>query len=193
MGPHPTEHVPITHTTVGCWNIRRGLVKREKEIVNIIQSNKIKIMFLVEVDSSMINEEKDFRIENYATIFQKKEKANDQTRIIGLVHSSITQTTTTREDLIDESYPSIWLEVKIENEKNILIGGFYREWTKNGDNTQARQVEAIRTFTSQIEKAANEDKSLLILGDANLCKEKWSEPEYVHQLQAEELKSTLAL
>ena len=193
MGPHPTGHVPITHTTVGCWNIRRGLVKREKEIVNIIQSNKIKIMFLVEVDSSMINEEKDFRIENYATIFQKKEKANDQTRIIGLVHSSITQTTTTREDLMDESFPSIWLEVKIENEKNILIGGFYREWTKNGDNTQARQVEAIRTFTSQIEKAANEDKSLLILGDANLCTEKWSEPEYVHQLQAEELKSTLAL
>ena len=54
----------------------------QKEIINIILLNKIGIMFLVEVDSQELNEESDFRIENFRTIIQKKEKNNDQTRII---------------------------------------------------------------------------------------------------------------
>ena len=183
----------MTDTVVGCWNIRKGLIGKEKEIVNIIQSNKIKIMFLVEVDSRTLNEEKDFRVENYRTIIQKKEKYNDPTRIIALVHDSISQTIKIREDLMSEGFPSIWIEIKNENEKNVLIGGFYREWTRHGDSSQRRQIESIRILTTQIEKAAEESKSLLILGDANLCMEKWAEPEYVHQIVAEELKSTLAL
>ena len=75
-------------------------------------------MFLVETDSQMINEEKDYRIENYRTVFQKKENPNDQTRMIGLLHESIQQTTTIREDLMEGSFPSIWIEVERENERN---------------------------------------------------------------------------
>ena len=169
------------------------MIIREKEIVNIIQSNKIQIMFLVEVDNRGLNEEEDFRTENYRTVIQKKEKLSDQTRIIALIHDSIVHSTKIREDLMDPLFPSIWIELNNTKEKNLLIGGFYREWTRNGDNSQARQVESIRIFTAQIEKAAEEEKSLLILGDANLCSEKWLEPNYINQDTAEELKSTLAL
>ena len=184
---------PVASITMGCWNIRRGLVKRELEIINLINSKKAMVMFLVETDSQMINEEKDYRIENYRTVFQKKENPNDQTRMIGLLHESIQQTTTIREDLMEGSFPSIWIEVERENERNLLVCGFYREWTRKGVNSQGGQMEALKSFTTQIERAANEGKSLVLMGDANLCSEKWAEPDYVHQILAEEIKSTLAL
>ena len=193
VGPSPTRQGTVSKLTVGCWNIRRGLILREKEIENLIRSRKAGIMFLVETDSRMINEEKDYGIENYRTFFHKKENPADKTRMIGLFHESITQTVKIRNDLMNGSFPSIWAEIENKKEKNLLICGFYREWSKNGDNTKERQMEALKIFTMQIEKAAHEDKNLLILGDANLCTEKWSELDYVHQLQAEELKSTLAL
>lgn len=193
MVPLTAGSVSVTNMAFGCWNIRRGLVKRELEIINLIKSKKAVVMFLVETDTGMVNEEKDYRIENYKTIFQKKEDPNDQTRMIGLLHDSLLPTTKVREDLMVGSFPSIWIELDREKEKNLLIGGFYREWSRKGDNSQARQVEALKAFTNQIERAANEGKFLVLLGDANLCSEKWEEPEYIHQVLAEELKGTLAL
>ena len=33
---------------------------------------------------------------------------------------------------MNPKFPSIWLEEKREFEKNLLIGGFYREWSHDG-------------------------------------------------------------
>ena len=35
-------------------------------------------------------------------------------------------------------FPSIWLELK-EEKKSTILRGFYREWTQNGDKTEAAQ------------------------------------------------------
>ena len=37
-----------------CWNVRRGLLKREKEIEEMLKEYKLNIMFLVETDTNMI-------------------------------------------------------------------------------------------------------------------------------------------
>ena len=36
VAPTTNEHVTTTDTVIGCWNIRKGLIRKEKEIVNII-------------------------------------------------------------------------------------------------------------------------------------------------------------
>ena len=46
--------------------------------------------------------------------------------------------------------------------------GFYREWTQNGDNTEAVQLERIQIFNSQIEKANEDHLNMIIMGDVNL-------------------------
>ena len=51
---------PVSLINLGCWNIRRGLVKRELEIIDLINSNNLAVLFLVETDSHLINEKKDF-------------------------------------------------------------------------------------------------------------------------------------
>ena len=54
--------------TIGCWNIRRGLVRREKELEEILRKETVDVMFLVEADTSSINKEKDYTIAGYRTI-----------------------------------------------------------------------------------------------------------------------------
>ena len=100
----------------------------------------------METDTRMVNEEKYFQTEDYGTIFTKKEDSNDQTRVIDLLHESLKQTAKIREDIMDKTFPSIWVELERENEKNLLICGFYREWSRRGDCTQKRQMEAQKTF-----------------------------------------------
>ena len=60
-----------------------------------------------------------------------------------------------------------------------------------GDKSIPAQVRAIQTFTEQIEKAASENKTLIIVGDANLCSERWDSPSFLHKKVAGELKETL--
>ena len=83
-----------------------------------------------------------------------------------------------RPDLMNPKFPSIWCEEVREFEKNVLICGFYREWTHEGQKTCAIQLEAIKTFCGQIEKAAKENKNMVILGDTNLCAERWLESDF---------------
>ena len=67
---------------IACWNIRRGLIKREREIENLLTNETCDLLFLVETDTLLITEEKDYKLIGFTTLFQKKEKISDKTRII---------------------------------------------------------------------------------------------------------------
>ena len=53
------------------------------------------------------------------------------------------------------------------------------------------QIERMVNFTSQIEKASEKPCQIIILGDANLCSQKWNEPGFVNKNVAEVLKNML--
>ena len=55
------------------------------------------------------------------------------------------------------------------------------------------KIESIRIFNLQIEKAANENKTVIIQGDANLCSAKWLEEGFGLSSISNELLSTLAM
>ena len=61
---------------------------------------------------------------------------------------------------------------------NTLCGGFYREWSPFGANSIEAQVNAMETFTDQIERAAAENKFLIIMGDASLSTRRCDSPFY---------------
>ena len=82
------------------------------------------------------------------------------------------------EDLMSKEFPSIWCEEVRENDKNLRICGFYREWSTNGIRSVETQLKSIRTFVNQLEKTTNDKKSVLVMGDANLCSLKWNDPDY---------------
>ena len=47
-------------------------------------------------------------------------------------------------DVMTDDFASIWLEVQNPKHKDLIIGGFYREWTRDGVKNEAEQ---IITFT----------------------------------------------
>ena len=40
---------------IGTWNVRRGLIKRENEIINLLQTDNVDVLFLTETDTKFIN------------------------------------------------------------------------------------------------------------------------------------------
>jgi hypothetical protein len=63
---------PVQHLTkYGCWNIRRGLIKHDTEIKQLLNEEKISIMFLVETDNKMIRTPEEYKLEGFVTILQK--------------------------------------------------------------------------------------------------------------------------
>ena len=173
------------------WNIRRGLLIREEELKLIIKSNKLGVIFLVETDTNSVNSETDYKLPGFKTIVQTKETENDITRIICLVDEKMSANTIIRQDLTSKNFPSLWLELENEAGKNILCGGFYREWAPGGDKSIEAQVKSMKIFSNQIECASHEDKSIVILGDANLCSLKWDSPGFLQRRIAEEIRETL--
>ena len=97
-----------------------------------------------------------------------------------------------REDLMSNEFPSIWCEERRDNEKNVIIGGFYREWSTEGIRSAEAQRRSINLFTNQIENAAKDNKNVIILGDANMCSLQWEYPEFSLSEIAGELLGTLA-
>ena len=57
------------------------------------------------------------------------------------------------EDNMCSEFPSIWL-ANNKNGNSIAICGFYREWSHNGENSEASQINRMKTFVSQIERAS---------------------------------------
>ena len=93
------------------WNIRRGLIKRELELKDMLNSEKLNIMFLVETDTKLSNGKSDYKIEGYATVLQKTNQSTDKIRIIGLVEEDTLKYTKIREDLMSTEFPTIWFEI----------------------------------------------------------------------------------
>ena len=172
------------------WNIRRGLIIRELELREMIKKSSVNIIFLVETDTVAVNDESDYKIQGFKTLVQTKKNNTLPTRIICLIDEDLVNQIIIRTDLTSVDFPSLWVEIENMG-KNILCGGFYREWAPNGDKTIEAQVKAMQTFTKQIESASTGGKSVIILGDANLCALRWDSPNFLHKRISEELRDTV--
>jgi len=189
--PIPISILNQKRVKIGSWNVRRGLLIREEELRSLIRTNKLNVIFLVETDTNAVNEESDYQIEGFKTLVQNKKEASDLTRIICLIDNGLADHLVIREDLSSKDFPSLWIELVNDTGRNVLCGGFYREWAPKGEKSISAQVTSMKIFTRQIETATQENKSILIMGDANLCNLKWDTQGYVYRKISDELRDTL--
>ena len=171
---------------IATWNIRRGLITRENELVQLLHEEEIDVMFLTETDTSKQNAEM-YHITGYTTSTQCCEDENDTVRIIALVRDAQGLDIKVRYDLMSKSFPSIWLETQDKHKAKSLIGGYYRQWSTNGKLTVPEQVTQIEEFCEQINSACKETKKIIVTGDANLCAKKWQAEDYDRKSVAQPL------
>ena len=84
--PNHFKLVNEIKTNIGCWNVRRGLLKRETDIKNLIADQKLDILFLVETDTNSVTSEKDYIIPGFKTWLPVKNELSDKTRLIVLTN-----------------------------------------------------------------------------------------------------------
>ena len=74
----------------GTWNVRKGLIKREIEITNLLSESDLDVLFLTETDVR-IESENDFTIAGYKTFFHVRDKPEQKIRMMCLVKESALQ------------------------------------------------------------------------------------------------------
>ena len=67
-------------------------------------------------------------------------------------------------ELMSEEFPSIWIELSDQHSKKLLIGGFYKELTRDGRGNEEDQITRMKVFTEQIEAASKIAKKSLGIG-----------------------------
>ena len=181
----------LNDLTICSWNIKKGLIKREEELKDMLKNESIDIMFLLETDNKNLVTESDFQIEGYKTIFHARKDHTTLLRMICLIREEITESTLVLDKIMSEDIPSIWIEFKEQNQTKTAIGAFYREWTHNGVKSEAEQIKNMGLFCNQIEKCTSRYNNTIILGDMNLCSEKWKEVNFIYKNVANMLINTL--
>ena len=74
---------------------------------------------------------------------------------------------------MNDKFPSIWLEYTDLQGQKMIIGGFYREWDRNGKASIEAQATRIEILANQIDSATACTNNVILMGDANLCFLKW--------------------
>ena len=173
---------------ISSLNIRRGLYKKEEELILLMQEQNCDVCSFSEVDIEDFNEKKPFSIEGFKTFFPLKRTGSNKKRLICLVKVEIE--TKQRDDLMSEALSNVWLEINGINQK-VLICAMYREFndlTGKGQMSTTQQLEKLELLHTQIEKASKEGL-ILIIGDMNIDLQKWEDPKYYQKQQAEKYQS----
>ena len=118
----------------------------------------------IRISDIILCKPEDYKIEGFTTVFQKRESENEKVRIIALIKDETESQITIKENLMTYGVPSIWMELKTEHSVPVAICGVYREWSHNGDTSEAAQIKQMEEFTNQIDVASATFEKLIISG-----------------------------
>ena len=170
--PHGGERPELK---ISSWNIGRGLFNKEPEIDQIIESNNINFLFLLETD---IRHFKTETFASYIPILQMT-KEGEKVQVFLLIRPQMKEKVRVRTDLMEAGVPMIWIEVETEQGNNIMIAGVYREWqSQEGNDTISSQRERLKKILQQVEKASQSDNPIIFMGDLNLDGNRFNDKEY---------------
>ena len=166
-----------------------GVTVKESEIKTFMHNQKLDFLFLLETDVVLTKN----NFKSYANcnavlpIHDENTKKEFKSRIVLLLGPMQGIKTTIRQNLMSDGVPSIWAEITKSNE-TFLIGSFYREWQDQyGDGSREGQRRRLNDFFEQVERAKEEKKKMLVLGDFNLDVERLNDKTYYERTMAVEL------
>ena len=110
-------------------------------------------------------------------------------RVIVYTHKSII--CKTRHDLMNDTTSSIWLQVGLPRQKQILVCHVYREWQQLGQHdsgTVAAQLARWVLLLDQWELALNSGMEVIVCGDMNINHLDWALPTNRQSNQTKKLK-----
>ena len=156
------------------WNKGSALLhNRTTEIEQLINEYKPHILGISEANFHSNHSLEDVQINNY-TLYLADTLNNPQlniSRVAIYVHKDVV--VKVRNDLMTDSFSSIWLEVGLKRQKKCLVSNVYREWqhvnqANQESGTIAAQLSRWESFLHQWETAIETESEIHVLGDVNL-------------------------
>ena len=170
----------LTHDTDKAVDIRRFIDKHKPHIFGIIETNLHSINSRVHRRTPVTKEviEEKLNIEGYNIELPDTWDHYGQARVLAYVSKDLQYTR--RSDPSVNDLPNVTLEIGLGRERKSLVNIFYREWTGGvtGDNDPVSQTGRWARQIHYWSSLYNQNKDVLILGDANLCAYKWNDTDY---------------
>ena len=189
------------HNGIRIYHFNKGnafLATKIHEIENIISKNKPHILGISEANFFHDHDYDLVQIENYKFITAKtlQNPGLKVSRVCVYLHNSMVGKV--REDLMDDNFSSIWVEVGLPQKRKILIGNAYREWgfMKQANPSLSRDLAAQKqrwsVFIGQWERALAEDKEVIVTGDMNINHLEWAKDDLASSTQTHKLKPLIS-
>ena len=189
-GNRKKNGIRIYHLNKGSSFLANGM----HEIENVIIKHRPHLLGISESNYFRGHDYENVQIENYK-FFTAKTLENENlkvSRVCVYLHNSMVGKI--REDLMDENFSSIWLEVGLPQKRKILVGNAYREWgfMRQADPSVSRDLAAQKErwsiFLGQWERALAEDKEVIVTGDMNINHLEWTRDDLPATNQTQKLK-----
>ena len=193
-GNRKSNGIRIYHFNKGSSFLANGM----HEIENIIIKHRPHLLGISESNFFRGHDYDNVQIENYKFITAKTLENEDLkvSRVCVYLHNSMVGKI--REDLMDENFSSIWLEVGLPQKRKILVGNAYREWgfMRQVDPSVSRDLAAQKErwsiFLGQWERALAEDKEVIVTGDMNINHLEWTRDDLPATNQTQKLKPLIS-
>ena len=190
---------------IAAWNCGRGLMSRNSNISDkmtdiklFIQKHQPSIFGIIESDIHGLNTPsarvttftkedilQQLSVSGYTVFLPDTWDSFNQARLIILAKQDVKIKQRANPHFIHD-LPSITLEIGLGRERKTLVNYYYREWTGGltNDCTQAAQLDRFSRQVEYWKMLVQEDRDLLLLGDANYCSLTCSDPNYPADLKA---------
>ena len=149
------------------------LINSLNEIEQTIDQYKPHILGISESNFLSSHNVEDAKINDYNLFFADtlKNPRIEVSRVAVYVHKDVV--VKVRNDLMTDSFSSIWLEVGLKRQKRFLVSNVYRDWKfsnqEGGESGSiVSQLSRWESFLLQWENAIATDLEIHVLGDMNL-------------------------
>ena len=167
------------------WNLGSKKWKNKRnQIQALVDLNQADLIFISEANLDETTAQYESMIQGYTITFPKTVVINCTARLVLLTKNGLNFTI--RDDLMTDTFSSIWVKISRQGIKSLLVCGVYREHQYLNQETDwslqpAEQIKRWQQFLRQVETARSSSVCHLI-GDFNLDYKKWNSPDHL-QLQ----------
>ena len=179
----------ISHWNLGSkkWSNKRNLIQA------LVDQNSPDILFISEANLDESTPSYDSIISGYDITLPKTVTRNGTARLVLLTKENLDFEL--QENLMDDIFTSIWLNILRQGTKGFLVCGLYREhqYLNQLSDWSLQPLEQTRRwshFLRQVE-TARISSICHIIGDCNLDYKKWDTPDFAHLQMITDTKNTL--
>ena len=156
------------------WNAGSAhLHNKMDELQEVVADLHPHVLGISEANFRKTHTLEDVQIQDYDLVLSKMIE-NDRfgvSRVVCYKHQSLIGKV--RDDLMDDSFSSIWLELGLPRKKKFLICQLYREWqylgqVDNASKSIPEQLARWTIFLDQWQRALDSGKEVIVMGDFNL-------------------------